>query len=294
MIIKTQFTNLEKLKAMKFFNRTKQSKEISCNANLLKKEDKRTIGKSERLLAIYHRMKSVNIQVVSISLLLMISLNSCFDEIFIEGNGIKRSEFRMAEGFKEISSNGDFYITVIPSDKYSVEIIAESNLLPYIDAHVNGKTLKLKTQGISTLQENLPIEIIIHTPALSGLSLSGSGYIKTGYFNSDDFNVAVSGSGDINLKVSASEIKAAVSGSGIINIDGDCIDTDFVISGSGKIRAYDLLQKRCEAKISGSGDMYINASQSIDATISGSGRVYYLNNPTIKLSVSGSGGIVRK
>lgn len=280
---------------MKLFTKTKQVNQFaSSDFKLSAGESKQQTNKHERLFAVFHRMRNVNIKLTALTLVLMVSLNSCFDEIFIEGNGIKRSEFRIAEGFKEVSSSGDFHVRIIPSANYSVEIIAESNLLPYIETNVNGKTLKIRTQGISSLQQNFPIEVIIHAPEITGLSLSGSGYIKTGFYNANNFSIALSGSGDIDTKISAIKISAVVSGSGMINIDGDCLETEFVISGSGKIRAYDLLHKNCGAKISGSGDMYINASHSIDATISGSGRVFYLNNPVIKLNISGSGGVVRK
>jgi hypothetical protein len=72
------------------------------------------------------------------------------------------------------------------------------------------------------------------------------------------------------------------------------VGTDFVISGSGKIKSYKLEQQNCKAAISGSGDMYVNASRAIDASISGSGRVYFINHPLIHTSVSGSGCVVDK
>jgi hypothetical protein len=67
-----------------------------------------------------------------------------------------------------------------------------------------------------------------------------------------------------------------------------------VISGSGKIKAFDLPHNTCEAVISGSGDMYVNANDAINARISGSGTVYYINYPVIHTSISGSGGVVNR
>jgi hypothetical protein len=238
--------------------------------------------------------KTTKIQFIFALFVLLFGTSSCLDEMFIDGNGISRTETRNAEGFDEITSNGDFTITVMPGNSYSVEITAESNLLPYITTNVDGRTLKIRTTGIHSLRQNEPIEIFITTPVLNGLSLSGSGLIETGNFRSTDFDLSVSGSGDIKTKISSDKIKANVSGSGTILIEGDAASTNFVISGSGKIKTYNLLQDHCQAAISGSGDMYVNASQLIDARISGSGRVYFISHPVIRTSISGSGDVVNK
>jgi len=250
---------------------------------------------SDNLKTNYFRMKTTTkIQFLIALFVLLLGTSSCLDEMFIEGNGIVRSEMRDAEGFDEIASSGDFIVSVMPGNSYSVEITAESNLLPYISTNVDGKTLKIRTTGIHSLRQNEPIEIFITTPVLNGLSLSGSGLIETGSFRSTDFNLSVSGSGDIKTKISCDKVKANVSGSGTIFIEGDAINTNFVISGSGKIKTYNLLQDQCEAVISGSGDMYINVSQLIDARISGSGRIYFISHPVIRTSISGSGDVVDK
>ena len=239
-------------------------------------------------------MKTTKIQFITALFVLLLGTSSCLDELFIEGNGISRTETRDAEGFNQISSSGDFTVTVMPGNFYSVEITAESNLLPYISTNVDGKTLKIRTTGIHSLRQTEPIEIFITTPVLNGLTLSGSGLIETGSFMSSDFDLSVSGSGDIKTIISSDKVNANISGSGTIYMEGDALNTNFVISGSGKIKSYNLLQDQCQAVISGSGDMYVNASQFIDARISGSGRVYFVNHPIVHTSISGSGDVVDK
>ncbi|BBE20615.1 hypothetical protein AQPE_4809 [Aquipluma nitroreducens] len=239
-------------------------------------------------------MKTTKIQFITALFVLLLGTSSCLDEMFIEGNGISRTETRNAEGFNQISSSGDFTVTVMPGNFYSVEITAESNLLPYISTNVDGKTLKIRTTGIHSLRQTEPIEIFITTPVLNGLTLSGSGLIETGSFMSSDFDLSVSGSGDIKTIISSDKVNANISGSGTIYMEGDALNTNFVISGSGKIKSYNLLQDQCQAVISGSGDMYVNASQFIDARISGSGRVYFVNHPIVHTSISGSGDVVDK
>ena len=239
-------------------------------------------------------MKTIKTPLLIALFALLIGTSSCVDDIFLEGNGIMETEFRRASGFDAVSSSGDFDVTIVPGDKYSVEITAESNLLSYIETDVVGNTLKIRTRGLYSLRDHRTIEIYITTPVLNGVALSGSGIIKTGSFMSDNFRVTLSGSGDIDTQISSETLKANVSGSGSIFIEGDTFESEFVISGSGKIKSYNLEQNICQATISGSGDMYVNVSEAIDAHISGSGRVYYINYPVVHTSISGSGGVVDK
>ncbi len=235
-------------------------------------------------------MKTIQTFTILISLFLVAT--SCIDNLFIEGNGLAATEMRRAEGFNEIESSGDFHVVVVPGSSYSVEVTAESNLLPYIETNVNGKTLKIRTGGVHMLRENLPIEIRIVSPVLSGISLSGSGSIETGKYESSVLKLNVSGSGTIQTETITQSVNANISGSGTIFVQGDAVDSKFVISGSGKIKSYDLVQSQCTATISGSGDMFVNVKTLIDANISGSGKVYYINRPKVKTSISGSGGVV--
>ena len=239
-------------------------------------------------------MRTIQIPLILATFTFLFTTSSCIDEMFLEGNGVVKSEIRVASGFDEVVSSGDFQVTVMPGGDYSVEVSAESNLLPYIETDVIGNTLKIRTRGIRSLRQNVPIVINITTPVLNGLTLSGSGLIQTGSFLSSDFRIDLSGSGNVDAQISSDRIKANVSGSGTIFLEGAAVESNFVISGSGKIKSYKLEQSVCRAVISGSGDMFVNASESLDASISGSGRVFYIGNPVIHTSISGSGGVVNK
>lgn len=239
-------------------------------------------------------MRTIKIPLVAAAIVLLFVTTSCIDDMFISGNGDLRTETRIAPVFNEVSSSGDFEVTIMPSNSYSIEVSAESNLLPYIETDVVGNKLKIHTRGIHSLRNHLPIQITIETPVLDGLSLSGSGTIQTGSFESSSFSANISGSGKIDTQISADQVKAVVSGSGILFLRGDAASVSYTISGSGKIKSYELVQKNCSVTISGSGDAFVNVLQTLSANISGSGRVYFVGNPAVHTSISGSGSVVDK
>lgn len=225
-------------------------------------------------------------------LLFAFGLNSCLDDFSILGNGHQQTEDRWTTSFDEIKSSGAFEVYVASGDNYSVEVTAESNLLPYIITEVDGGKLKIRTQGIHNLHNTRPMEVYITTPVLNGLTLSGSGSIETEHFTGSKLGITISGSGRITTSVDVHDLNANISGSGKIDVTGYCNHTDLLISGSGKIKAFDLEQNSCKAKISGSGNMYVNVTDYIDVNISGSGDLHFVSTPDVHSSISGSGKVI--
>ena len=66
------------------------------------------------------------------------------------------------------------------------------------------------------------------------------------------------------------------------------------MSGSAECNAAALTAKRATVSVSGSGDVTVNASETLDAKVSGSGSVHYLGSPKLTKAVSGSGSITQK
>jgi len=219
---------------------------------------------------------------------------SCIDEFTIRGNGIEASEDRLTSEFNELKSSGSFDVQVINGDDYEVVVNAESNIIPYIETYVTGSTLHLDIRGLHNINNHLPMQVIVTTPQMKSIKQSGSGKIVADYFETGEMELFVSGSGSITTSVNAAVVNAGISGSGKIIISGTASDANFNISGSGRIDSYDLNTQYCDAHISGSGSIFVSASDIIRATISGSGNVFYIGNPDIETHVSGSGRVISK
>jgi putative autotransporter adhesin-like protein len=67
-----------------------------------------------------------------------------------------------------------------------------------------------------------------------------------------------------------------------------------VLTGSGDLELAKLPVERATVEISGSGDIEVDATRTLDVRISGSGSVAYHGNPEVKKSISGSGGLIKK
>lgn len=237
-------------------------------------------------------MKTIKLLFSAIALFL--STTGCMQDFIVRGNGIEITEGRTTPDFNKVKSSGDFVIHITNGDELEVVVIAEQNIIHYIETSVSGNTLNIEIRGMHNIKNQLPMEVYITTPDLEGIKQSGSGLITTSFFTTDQMHVSISGSGMIKTDVDTDNIKASISGSGKLQLSGTANDGWFDISGSGKIESYDLEMINCSAKISGSGDMRLNASDNLHATISGSGNIFYLQNPRVETHISGSGKVIHE
>lgn len=229
----------------------------------------------------------------SVYILLFFLATGCIEHFGIKGNGTEASEERAVANFNKVKSSGSFDVQIVKGDEVQVIITAETNILPHIETSVSNNTLLIDIPGFQNVNNRLPMNVYITIPELVSVKQSGSGdIITTDHFKSENLELFVSGSGSIFTKTEAEKVDAGVSGSGWIMMEGMAAQTYLSISGSGNINSSDLMVQTCNAHISGSGTMQVNAEQSIFARISGSGNIYYHGNPRVETSISGSGKVM--
>jgi len=227
--------------------------------------------------------------------LLFTAFTACNKHIFgsVKGKGPDVTEIRPLTGFNKISLEMDADITYVQDADYYVEITAQSNILDVITTKISAGELEFDTK--KWLRHHNPIKIIVHSPEMRGLSISGSGNIDTqNDITTNDMDLHISGSGNITINsLQTEELESSISGSGNISINGGTANNEkATISGSGNVNAVDLAANNVNAKISGSGNITVWAILQLDATISGSGDILYKGQPIVNTHVSGSGSVV--
>ncbi|MBA5629811.1 head GIN domain-containing protein [Moheibacter lacus] len=225
-----------------------------------------------------------------------LSLFSCAQET-VRGNGNRITENRtINSNFNEVESAGAFDVIINEGPQNGkIKLEGDSNVLDKIEIELEGNTLVLRQkQGYNFFTNPGKVTITFQAKNLRSIGLSGSGtIIAHGTQTVEDFTVALSGSGDIDAKVSARNITSALSGSGNINLEGNSTTFKAGISGSGDIGGYDLKTKNADIGISGSGNVKITANGDLTGAIGGSGDIYYKGNPSkVNVTSGGSGDII--
>jgi hypothetical protein len=212
----------------------------------------------------------------------------------ISYKSLAQKQKRQVNGFDEISMgiSGDLYLT--QGSNTSLELEGDPDDLEDIITEVRSGTLVIKYKNNTGWRFGRDrINIYLTMSDVSAVSIGGSGKILgENTIESDDLNISVSGSGNIQLDVKADDLIQKISGSGSITVSGTADHTDISISGSGNLDALELEVDHCVVKISGSGRCKIYVGDSLEANISGSGSVHYKGDPDkIRSNVSGSGRV---
>ena len=165
--------------------------------------------------------------------------------------------------------------------------------MPYLITEVENNKLKIKWKKGINISSNSKILMTVPFKDIDEVSLAGSGDVYSNdVIKANSFKTALAGSGDIKLKVDASDVISKIAGSGDIALSGNTTTLECSIAGSGDIHAYELTSNDASVKIAGSGGVKLNVKNNLKARISGSGNVYYKGNPDKQdVKVSGSGNV---
>jgi hypothetical protein len=208
------------------------------------------------------------------------------------GSGNVVSEDRTIGSFDSIELGTEASLTLTQDSAGPLHIEAEDNLIDNIETKVENGVLKIYNKGNACFTITKPIRIKVSAEEIKKLSVLGSGKItSTNTIQSDDLDLSVMGSGEIDLDSQAKNIKVNIPGSGGIRLGGNTTTMDVSILGSGYLKAFDLPAQNAKVTITGSGEAEVNVDKELNVSIMGSGSVYYKGNASVSKSVSGSGNV---
>ena len=84
-------------------------------------------------------------------------------------------------------------------------------------------------------------------------------------------------------------LELSLGGSGYIELRGTAPELRANLAGSGKINAEGLEVQKATISVAGAGEARLTAIQTLEASIAGSGKVWYQGPAQVKSSVAGSG-----
>jgi len=125
------------------------------------------------------------------------------------------------------------------------------------------------------------------------VSQSGSGDILCGtLYECSEMDIRHSSSGRVSaLLIDGVVIDVLMSGSGRVDLAGDLEVAEYSLRSSGRLDALDLEVMDVEATNTGSGNIYLWASDLLNATITGSGDIVFRGDPKISIRITGSGSL---
>ena len=189
-----------------------------------------------------------------------------------QGSGVPVSQARDVAPFTSVELAGANNVAIRVGESQSVVVKADDNLVDRVTTEVRSGTLVIgNTPGSFSTSSPMSVEVTV--PALTALTLTGSG------------NIAVAG-------IEAQSLAVDLPGSGTLTGAGSAVRLDATVSGSGVVQFARLAARDVRAAVSGSGSIFVNVTKMLDASVSGSGAIVYTGNPAdVTRSVTGSGAI---
>jgi len=199
-------------------------------------------------------------------------MNMSFDQ-GVRGSGTSATEHRKVDAFSRIDMKGAYDVEVTVGPKTSIDITGDDNLVKLVETTVDHETGTLTLSTKKNVHPTKGLKVIITTPSLSAFTLKGAGDVNIDGLHGDEFNVNLSGAGDLTAKGNVNSVVATLHGAGDMNL-------------------YDVHASNVDADLSGAGDMKVWASKYLKAKMSGVGDLTYKGHPaTVDKTKSGVGDI---
>jgi hypothetical protein len=176
------------------------------------------------------------------ALALLSATTAACDLVGTRGEGAVTSETRQTDTFSRVESGAGIHVSIGIGDASALEVRAQSNLLPLITTEVVDGTLRIgSSKGYTTSEK---VEVILATPQLERIVLSGGSRGTIDGVSSDTFDVELNGGSVLTATGTASTITLHVSGGSVAELDGltaATISADLSGGSRAEVRATDLV-----------------------------------------------------
>lgn len=187
-----------------------------------------------------------------------------------KGSGIHGLAKRPAESFNRIKVIGAMAVHYQRADDVNVTVSGDQNLLPLIATEVRQGQLTITATG--SYQPLLPLVVTVSSPHLSQLNQEGSGEVLLERLSENALQLHTNGSGNVQITGHATQFKVNLQGSGNINAQGLLAEhADVALLGSGGINLN--VSQKLNVNLIGSGDINYLGHPTIQQHIVGSGKV---------------------
>jgi hypothetical protein len=209
---------------------------------------------------------------VAVALLYQLDVFEGSSSSTIDGSGVPATQARAVGEFTGVELGGSNNVVIRVGEEQSVVVKADDNLVDRVTTEVQSGTLVIaNTPGSFSTKSPMSVEVSV--PTLDTLQLTGSG------------NIVVDG-------IQTESLTVDLPGSGTLTGSGTATHLEVTVGGSGTVQFTRLVADDVRAVVSGSGSIFVTATESLDGSVSGSGAILYTGNPPdVTRNVTGTGAI---
>ncbi len=210
----------------------------------------------------------------------------------VYGSGDIVKETVKVRGFDAIDVSSGFAVELIQSDKESVIIEADDNIIKYIEVDVIGRTLKIRSQSnlrrVKKKKVYIYFKNIENIDVSSGCSVYGKNRMKF-----DDLNIDASSGVRLDLDLTANEVMFDVSSGVSVKLKGFANRMEIDASSGTSLNAINFEVKKCSMDISSGCSVKVYATDYLSIDASSGSSIRYKGDPKLDLDISRSSSVRR-
>ncbi len=233
---------------------------------------------------------------ITLLLFILLATTSCmFDGFGIQGNKNVVSEDRkISSDFDAIKVSQGITVYLTQSNKVSINVEADENIIDLLVTEVEGDVLKIYfDKNVSRAKARnvyLTVNKINQIKTASGSEVKAKGVIKSK-------NLALDSSSGSSIKatIETQTVSTSTSSGANIEVSGSTSSFKGDASSGSEIDARDLIAKTGNVDVSSGADIDMNVTEELIAHASSGGSISYDGNPkTVKKSKSSGGSISKR
>lgn len=205
---------------------------------------------------------------------------------------------RWLSKFDKIYVEDNVNVFITQDSTFDVEVEAGKNIGWLIEIDTAGGTLSIKNKNRCnwTRSYKEPLNVYIKMPVIKYITSNGSGTISSlNTITTDQLQVQIESSGNIELNVNNSQIVSHIFGYGDLTLNGTTHEHDVDIGGCSFLNCQNLHTSITYIHSFTTGLSYVNASDLLTCKIGLNGDVYCYGNPvTVEKTITSTGQLYLK
>jgi hypothetical protein len=199
-----------------------------------------------------------------------LALVGCDVDVDIDDDGPRTTQTREVAGFTRIDNRDSVDVRLHVGRPQRVRVHAGKKVIDDVRTEVRDGTLEVTFDHDGIGDDDVVVEASV--PELTSIAASGSGDIDADGIEADSFEIRSDGSADFDLDGKVGQLAVDIDGSGGAELGGLAArDARVAVSGSGDVEV--RADERLDVDVEGSGDVRYHGDPALTQQVEGSGEL---------------------
>jgi hypothetical protein len=231
----------------------------------------------------------MNIRIPALALT-TVALMGC-NSIAVRGTGSPFEVTHRVDPITAVEVNGSGELQLQNGNRNELVVLAQDEIHQHLTIRQRGDRLIIEPEEGYHFKTDRALRYLLITNGIETIDIAGAVEVTANEYSTQSLLIDVSGATDLDMSIYANDIRIEASGSfdGYLAGETNTLSLDF--SGASDLNAFDLDARDVDIDISGAGNAYVTAHDSLNVSAAGASNVTYRGNPRVSQSSAGASSV---